>query len=80
VVPLQELLWELADIRSDMLKLEAGYRAKMADVHPAYRRSASNLLHYLALRQRDMRLWQESLAALGLSSNAGMPLLAVGYT
>jgi pyruvate kinase len=68
MVPLQELLWELADIRSDMLKLEAGYRAMMADVHPAYQRSASNLLHYLALRQRDLRPLQESLAALGLSS------------
>ena len=68
MVQLQELLWELSDIRSDMLKLEAGYRARTADVHHAYRRSASNLLHYLALRKRDMRPLQESLAALGLSS------------
>jgi pyruvate kinase len=68
VVPLQELLWELADIRSEMLKLEAGHRARLAEVYPACRRSASNLLHYLALRKRDMRPLQESLAALGLSS------------
>jgi pyruvate kinase len=37
-------------------------------VHHAYRRSASNLLHYLALRKRDIRPLQDSLAALGLSS------------
>jgi pyruvate kinase len=67
-VQLQELLWELSDIRADMLQLEAGYRARTADVHHAYRRSASNLLHYLALRKRDIRSLQESLAALGLSS------------
>jgi pyruvate kinase len=68
VLQLQALLRELADIRSDMLQLEAGYRARIADVHPAYRRSASNLFHYLALRKRDIRPMQESLAALGLSS------------
>ena len=51
----EELLWELADIRSDMLKLEAGYHARTAEVQHAYRRSASNLLHYLALRKRDIR-------------------------
>ena len=68
MVQVQELLWELSDIRSDMLKLEAGYRARTADVHPAYRRSVSNLLHYLALRKRDLRPLQDSLAALGLSS------------
>ena len=68
VVQLQALLWELADIRSDMLQLEAGYRARIDDVYPTYRRSASNLFHYLALRKRDIRPLQENLAAPGLSS------------
>ena len=34
MVQLQALLWELADIRSDMLQLAAGYRARRADAHP----------------------------------------------
>jgi pyruvate kinase len=68
VVQVQALLGELTDLRSDMLKLEAEYRAKTAAVHPAYQRSARNLFHYLALRKRDMRPLQDSLAALGLSS------------
>lgn len=38
------------------------------DVHPAFRESAQNLLHYLALRRRDLRPLQHRLAALGLSS------------
>jgi pyruvate kinase len=68
VVQVQALLGELTDLRSDMLQLEAEYRAKTAAVHPAYQRSAGNLFHYLALRKRDMRPLQDSLAALGLSS------------
>jgi pyruvate kinase len=68
MMQVQELLWELSDIRADMLQLEAGYRARTAEVHHAYRRSASNLLHYLAMRKRDLRSLQQSLAALGLSS------------
>jgi pyruvate kinase len=37
-------------------------------VHANYRESARNLLHYLALRRRDLRPLQLRLAALGLSS------------
>jgi pyruvate kinase len=37
-------------------------------VHANYRQSARNLLHYLALRRRDLRPLQRRLAALGLSS------------
>jgi pyruvate kinase len=68
MVHVQELLWELSDLRAAMLQLETAYRARMAAVHPAYRRSARNLFHYLALRKRDMRPLQDGLAVLGLSS------------
>ncbi len=37
-------------------------------VHPNYRDSAVNLLHYLAMRRHDLRPLQLRLAALGLSS------------
>ena len=42
--------------------------AKLEGVHPSYRASARNLLHYLALRRRDLRPLQLRLTALGLSS------------
>jgi len=48
--------------------MEQRFARDIALVHPAYRRSARNLLHYLALRQRDIRPMQTQLAALGLSS------------
>src|SRR5262245_33960737 len=42
--------------------------ARAERLHPDRRRSAANLLHYLALRRRELRPLQERLAALGLSS------------
>jgi pyruvate kinase len=44
------------------------WTASALDTHPAYQQSARNLVHYLALRQRDIRELQDKLAALGLSS------------
>jgi pyruvate kinase len=41
---------------------------RLEEVHANYRDSARNLLHYLALRRRDLRPLQLRLAALGLSS------------
>ncbi|MBT8080197.1 MAG: pyruvate kinase, partial [Gammaproteobacteria bacterium] len=49
-------------------KAEARYRVELADVHPNYRDSATNLVHYLALRGADIRDLQEILACCGLSS------------
>lgn len=47
--------------------LEADLGAEVAAAHPAHRDSARNLLHYLALRQHDIRDLQNQLARLGLS-------------
>ncbi len=47
---------------------EARYADDLAAVHPEYRDSAKNLVHYLALRHTDLRELQEDLAILGLSS------------
>jgi len=47
---------------------ESGFAAQLIAVHPEYRDSARNLVHYLALREGDIRDIQEVLATLGLSS------------
>jgi pyruvate kinase len=47
---------------------ESKFAAELSAVHPEYRDSARNLVHYLALREGDMRDLQEDLATLGLSS------------
>lgn len=47
--------------------LEADYADALEKVHPAYRKSARNLIHYRALRRHDLRKLQKQLGALGLS-------------
>ena len=59
---------ELTAIRADMVEGAAMSQARLEKVHSNYRDSARNLLHYLALRRRDLRPLQMRLAALGLSS------------
>jgi pyruvate kinase len=55
-------------VRHAMLAAEAARAAEIEAVHPAHRRSAANLIHYLALRHHDVRDLQARLAATGLSS------------
>jgi pyruvate kinase len=62
------VLAELMAIRADMLASPALSQSDLDQVHPNYRDSAQNLLHYLALRRRDLRPLQLLLAAMGLSS------------
>ncbi|HXX18382.1 MAG TPA: pyruvate kinase [Candidatus Acidoferrum sp.] len=64
----QELLQQLNFLRSEMLSLEASGQIDSAAVHPEHRISATNLIHYLALRRHDIRQLQAQLATLGLSS------------
>ncbi|HEU5318277.1 MAG TPA: pyruvate kinase [Chloroflexota bacterium] len=63
------LLAQLRTVREELLAAAgaAGERA-VAGVAPQHRLSAINLLHYVALRSRDMRPLQEQLMRLGLSS------------
>lgn len=65
---LEALLDELLAIRAELVASTAGARALCDGVHPLHRDSALNLLHYLALRRRDLRPLQLRLAAMGLSS------------
>ncbi len=50
------------------LAFEQKHRDKIDCVAPSFRASARNLLHYLALRQHDIRTLQDELADLSLSS------------
>ena len=59
---------ELNALGCSMLDLEATLLKQSSDVHEAHRRSARNLVHYLAMRQHDLRPLQSKLAHLGLSS------------
>src|SRR5262249_11252315 len=61
-------LRELTAIRADMVAEPAMPQQRLNEVHANYQDSARNLLHYLALRRRDLRPLQLRLAALGLSS------------
>jgi pyruvate kinase len=65
---LDELALELAALRASMVELEAQHAGALLGVAPQNQASARNLLHYLAMRQRDLRSLQTRLAALGLSS------------
>jgi pyruvate kinase len=66
--PIAHLIAVVSECRDEALRMERRFERDIALVHPAYRPSARNLLHYLALRQRDIRPMQTQLAALGLSS------------
>ncbi|SDA21016.1 pyruvate kinase [Nitrosospira sp. Nsp18] len=63
-----DLLQELRKLQQDLLMLEAESAEILQRVDPRHRASAANLVHYLALRRRDMRPLQEKLATVGLSS------------
>ena len=65
---LDDLTRDLDAIRTDVLRLEGDFEHRLPDTHPAYRKSARNLIHYLALRRHDIRQLQETLTTLGLSS------------
>lgn len=58
----------LTDLRADIVEDVGAQKSRLEEVHPNYRKSAQNLLHYLALRRHDLRPLQRRLAILGLSS------------
>lgn len=65
---LNALLDELLQLREDILAETADQEDRIAAADEKFKQSATNLLHYLALRRRDMRVLQRRLTALGLSS------------
>lgn len=59
---------ELDALIERVRRAEKDHAAALADCTPALRDSARNLVHYLALRQVDLRPLQAALRAQGLSS------------
>ena len=59
---------DLARLEDAMERLEARHESEIEQVHPHHRADAVNLVHYLALRQGDVRSLQRRLGARGLSS------------
>ena len=62
------LIEDLQALRAAMLENEQRHAPQLAAVHPGQRASAANLVHYLAMRQVDLRPLQCRLEELGLSS------------
>jgi pyruvate kinase len=65
---IEGILKELTAIRAEMIAETITSTTRLSKVHPHYQASARNLLHYLALRRRDLRPLQHRLAEMGLSS------------
>jgi pyruvate kinase len=59
---------EVEELRRWIIDHEAAFETDLERVHPAQRASARNLVHYLAMRQTDVRALQVRLAQVGLSS------------
>jgi pyruvate kinase len=67
-VDIKRLSDQLASICERARKLESDFSDELSAVHPEFRDSARNLVHYLALRQSDVSELQDGLSDLGLSS------------
>ena len=65
---LQQLNTQIGQIIEKTQQLEIKYLAEISNVHPLYRRSAKNLLHYLAFRSFEIDIMQDKLRELGLPS------------
>jgi pyruvate kinase len=65
---IERLIPALAQLRDEALAYESTFASELALIEPDYRDSARNLLHYLSVRQHDLRDLQNDLATLGLSS------------
>jgi len=59
---------QLRELIESCRESESRYATELLAVHPEYRDSARNLVHYLALRGSDIQELQENLTILGLSS------------
>jgi pyruvate kinase len=64
----KELRDAIEDLMNQAVELERQHSRDLEQVLPEHRAPAQNLLHYLALRQHDLRDLQPALTALGLSS------------
>ncbi|MGN6032353.1 MAG: pyruvate kinase [Thermomicrobiales bacterium] len=68
VATYDDLIEQLTALDADLTATVEQAGPILDRVHPRFRRSAANMLQYLALRERDIRQLQIALADLGLSS------------
>jgi pyruvate kinase len=59
---------QLSDIGQEMINAEHAYAQLLSALHPNFRLSGTNLIHYLILRSKEIREAQEYLHQVGLSS------------
>lgn len=69
---LQHLITQVDRLRGEATSLASEHTDTLDRMEPLEQRSALNLLHYLAVRQHDIRRLQTELSAQGLSSLGGM--------
>lgn len=62
-----EILNQLEQIENEAKALEKKYEKRLKKIHPENQKSALNLIHYLALRNQDIRDLQNTLGQLGIS-------------
>lgn len=68
VEQINSLSEQIEAILHKALEMEQIYAAELANVHPVYKKSALNLIHYLAFRSFDIIELQEELRNNGLPS------------
>jgi pyruvate kinase len=68
LIYIARMIKELTAIHEEQKAAEVQMKSELDRIPEERRGSARNLLHYLALRARDIRGLQESLASMGLSS------------
>jgi pyruvate kinase len=67
---LAKIAEQLIELDTFMVQAENDFDTLLKKIHPKNKKCAINLLHYLALRSRDIRDLQDQLHANGLSSMA----------
>lgn len=65
---LQSIQEQITSIIQKSHELEIKYRTEISAVHPVYKKSAQNLVHYLAFRSFGIDILQDKLRELGLPS------------
>lgn len=66
-VKLKEMIQEITGIIKEAKALEEGSADLLSTIHPKYRVSARNLLHYQVIRRYDLTKLQKRLGTMGLS-------------
>jgi pyruvate kinase len=63
----ENLITQLEGIKDYACRLEKRFSEELMSVHPEMKKSAANLLHYIALRRTDISSLQRKLGELGVS-------------